>query len=124
MGYDTFVENVLIDHGKTWRGGRTTISTGQNAPKIGEGWDIEDESDIYELIQNQAIGYPTEYDFETIDGFVDFILGEGEYREERSFSPGREDQAEQLYELAVLNNQDEDFWPELEDSSDDDYRLK
>lgn len=103
-------------------GGRTIISPGNNAPKIGEGWEIEEESDVYELVQNQEIGYPTEYDFESIDAFVDFILGEGEYRDNRSFSPGEEDQAEQLYELAVLNNEDEEFWPDLLDS-DDDYRV-
>jgi len=76
------------------------------------------------LIENHEIGYPTEYGFESVDGFIDFILGEGEYRQRRGFSPGEEDQAEQLYELAVLNNQDEDFWPELEETDDDSYRLK
>ena len=98
---------------------------GQNAPKVGDGWDIEEESDVYDLVQNHEIGYPTEYDFESVDGFVDFILGRGEYRDQRSFSPGEEDLDEQRYELAVLNNWNGEFWPELlEEDDDSDYRVK
>lgn len=59
-----------------------------------------------------------------MNDFVDFILGEGKYRDSRAFSPGKKDQAEQLYELAVLNNEDEDFWPDLLEDDDEDYRVK
>lgn len=35
---------------------------------------IEDESDVYEMIEEGEIGYPTEYGYDDIDNFVQDVI--------------------------------------------------
>lgn len=64
------------------------------------GWDVSDQGDIEELIEDDVIGFPSEYGFDSLEDMTDFILGNDDSRAFYLTERDKDEQLDLMYQFS------------------------